>query len=89
MTQISQCVQLRSAFVGQYWPTCVSALLLKMNTKFEFSQFGTFNTFQGILPLIIGLKIKLISVILYIVLGQFQLLTTVDTIYRVFSDITP
>ena len=64
---------------------CLSTIV-EDEYKFEFSQFGTF---QGILPLIIGLKIKLISVILYIVLGQFHLPTTVDTIYRVFSDITP
>ena len=67
---------------------CLSTIV-EDEYKFEFSQFGTFNTFQGILPLILGLKIKLISVILYIVLGQFHLSTTVDTIYSVFSDITP
>ena len=67
---------------------CLSTIV-EDEYKFEFPQFGKFNTFQGILPLIIGLKIKLISVILYFVLGQFHLSTTLDTIYSVFSDITP
>ena len=66
---------------------CLSTIV-EDEYKFDFSQFGTFNTFQAILPLIIGLKIT-ISVILHIVLGQFHLPTTVDAIYRVFSDITP